>query len=143
MASTNKTLTDALAERNATPLQFKVLPFYSREGDFLSICLTPDRYYCERIDETLTVYRSFSTDEVVGCKIKGVSILFERVVRTIRVVDEQFDLSFLLLNAVGKVDGNENLYYDVSDRCGTVRIPLHLIPKNPGGVSQGSVLASA
>lgn len=130
MAEQIRTMAEALAQF-AKAETFRPVPFYSSEGDFLTVCLSPELYYDERIDDTLTVFRSMKSDDVVGCKLKGVSILVERVVRTVKVEDDKIALSFLLLNAVGKTDAHEELYYDVSERLGTVQIPPEIVRPVP------------
>ncbi|MEX0728497.1 MAG: hypothetical protein WEB58_04880 [Planctomycetaceae bacterium] len=50
-------------------------PFYSREGDTLKVYLKDADNFAERLDDVVTVYLSESTNEIVGCKIKGVSHL--------------------------------------------------------------------
>ena len=51
---------------------FYPVPHYSALGDFLTYFFRDDRAYEQRVDELLTIYLSMETDELVGCKIKGV-----------------------------------------------------------------------
>jgi hypothetical protein len=47
-------------------------PHYFRDGDYVTYFATDVLAKEERVDELLTVYRSVSTGELIGCKIKGV-----------------------------------------------------------------------
>lgn len=58
--------------RGRKPRGFAAVPHYFPDGDFVSFYIANKRCFAERVDELLTVYRSFQTRELVGCKIKGV-----------------------------------------------------------------------
>lgn len=51
--------------------EFKVKPHYRECGDFLEVFFYPDAAYSERVNEYVTLHRSFKTNEIVGVKIKG------------------------------------------------------------------------
>ena len=61
------------------PLGFKSLPFYSREGDFLTYYFEDHDHYAEQLDEHMTVYRSMAGDKIVGFKLQGVAHLCRAV----------------------------------------------------------------
>lgn len=69
-SSTNQ-LTEFLKGRSQK--EFRVAPFYSKEGDFLTVFFRDADHYAERIDDRLTVYYSMEKDDLVGCKIKWVT----------------------------------------------------------------------
>lgn len=57
----------------AHPAQgFRPMAHYSHQGDFVIYYFRNAASYAQRIDELLTVFRSFETNELVGCKIKGI-----------------------------------------------------------------------
>jgi len=58
--------------KNKEVIGFESRPVYSRDGDFLTLFLKDEDYYAERIDDLLTVYYSTQSDELIGCKVKGV-----------------------------------------------------------------------
>ena len=68
-------LRDYLRSNRHTVQDFRVSPVYSPEGDTLAIFFKPDRCRSERMGQLLTVYLSEKTNELVGCKVKGVSLL--------------------------------------------------------------------
>jgi hypothetical protein len=72
-------MADKLAEYlQAHPSKgFLPIPFYSESGDFVSYYARGERCYERRIDDLLTIYLSMRTDELVGCKIKGVKHLLQ------------------------------------------------------------------
>lgn len=51
---------------------FEEVVRYFPDGDFVSCFVSDERCYAKQAGERLTVYYSDSTDEVVGCKVKGV-----------------------------------------------------------------------
>src|SRR5262245_22916350 len=65
-----KNLSEHLDERPAKG--FRPVPHYFPSGDFVSYFFRNDRCYARQVDELLTVYLAFGSDELVGCKIKGV-----------------------------------------------------------------------
>ena len=70
-----ETLIDYL--ENKEPRGFKPRPIYSADGDFITVYLTDEDSYAERVDELLTVYLSVEEHSLVGCKIKGVRRLLK------------------------------------------------------------------
>ena len=60
--------------RETAPKNFVPHAYYSHEGDSLFFFYAdPSRYFAERIDDFLTVYRSVDIgNQLVGCQVKGV-----------------------------------------------------------------------
>jgi len=58
---------------------FSPIPHYFPDGDFLSFYFLEDECYAERVDGLLTAYYSIKTGALVGCKIKGVRHLLDRL----------------------------------------------------------------
>lgn len=62
----------------ATPKGFHAKPYYSEDGDYVSVHFENKDHYADRIDEHLTVYLSTDGEEsCVGFKLKGVRHLTE------------------------------------------------------------------
>ena len=63
----------------AHPCQgFKVSPFYSKEGGFVSVYWKSDRCCAETLTREIVLYRSVETNEPVGVQIWGIrSLLFK------------------------------------------------------------------
>lgn len=61
------------------PSTFTPGPIYDSDADTLTLFISEDESYRERVDSLLTIYRSFSNNEVVGCHIKGVNKILKAV----------------------------------------------------------------
>lgn len=69
--------------------------FGSREADCVTVIFKGDPDYSTRLSEHLTIYRSLLTDEIVGCRLKGIG----RVLRELSFVapmDRHVRLTFVL-----------------------------------------------
>ena len=111
----------ATAKREA----FQPKPIYSVHGDFLTFFFRDDDAYEQRVDELLTIYLSEGSNELVGCKIKGVS----QILRTlgnfgVMIRDKQLMLSMLFLAgmAVSKTPESKEKYELIGKR--TQDVPL-------------------
>lgn len=49
----------------------------SREADALTAYFKPDADYSQRLTDHVTLYRSIDTNEVIGCRIKGIRGILE------------------------------------------------------------------
>jgi len=119
-------LTDAVRDVLSEPHAFSPASHYSPHGDFLKVLVKPDVAFSDRIDDTLTVYRSIDSLEVVGCKIKGVSLLAENVHTLIDVEGDDVLFKFILL-AANPSPERRQLYYDVSKAMGKMTVSLKAI----------------
>lgn len=93
-------LTDFI--RSTTPEQFSAKPYYSQHGDALIFYFKDDPSYGERVDSLLTVYRSMETNELVGCEIKGVRSILEKLGSFgVKITSPKVDLKLLFLGYLG------------------------------------------
>jgi len=74
--------------RNSRPGRFRSEPFYSKNGDFLTLFFENTEFYAHRVDAALTVYLKRDNKDLVGFKIKGV----RRILKTLKVTG-RFDLT--------------------------------------------------
>jgi len=72
-----ETLTDYLNQHAAEG--FQPVPHYFKDGDFINFFLTDERCYAERVDNLLTVFLSDETGQLVGCKLKGIRLLLDKL----------------------------------------------------------------
>jgi hypothetical protein len=78
--------------------KFEPKPMYSVQGDFLTFFFRDDDAYERRVDELLTLYLSESGNELVGCKIKGVSAILRTLGNFgVTIREKQLRLSMLFL----------------------------------------------
>ena len=94
---------------------------YVARGDYLTVFFNDEAYFSERIDDLLTIYRSVETKSLIGCKIKGVSILVQNVASMIDIEDDELSVNLLLLNAAGPRHA-EDFYYRVGERARTLKL---------------------
>jgi hypothetical protein len=90
--------------------KFNPTPLYFPEGDHLAFFFSDDLCYSERVDDLVTVYYSDTTEEIVGCKIKGVSHLMRSFASVFDLKSEKIELRLLILSAVGFGPPKEYLY---------------------------------
>ncbi len=117
-----ETLTEFLKDRKFKG--FESRPIYSADGDFISIYLSDEDSYAERIDDLLTVYHSVKTDALVGCKIKGV----RRLLKTlgdfgVSVQNEDISVSLLFVAATLSSPEQRDRYRQLGLQSRNLRIP--------------------
>ena len=57
---------------------FRPEPWYNAPGDCMIFHFAPDEHYADRIDDLVTVYRSFEHDRIVGCQVKGIGAVVRK-----------------------------------------------------------------
>ena len=129
MAATSEraTLTSVLDAIESNLPEIEQRPQYFSGGDHLVYVFVDDEWYTERVDDRLTVYRSKNTHEMIGCKIKGVSLLAENAKNIFQLEDGEVELRMILLSAVEHADDTKHFYYDLSAKCQHATIPIHSI----------------
>jgi len=92
------------------PGSFDVSPYYSKIGDFISICWSPGQpFFTRRVDEFLTTYHDRKSKMVVGCKIKGIGFLMEQTKQMIAIGQKKLKLKSILIVARGLSEQPANL----------------------------------
>lgn len=79
----------------------------SPEADALTVYFKPDRDYSVRLTDHVTLYRSLDTNDIVGCRIKGIEGLLADLPNYLRVNHDNVDLSFIFWSFRGGVDRAE------------------------------------
>src|SRR5262249_38691596 len=121
-----QTFEDYMTGRPARPFEAK--PQYFIDGDFVSCFLSDQLAYEERLDGLVTVYRSVETNEMVGCKIKGVKLLLQDFGGFLVIVKEApFSLALLFMKAAQKTTAdNVAIYREMIEKLGRKEITLPL-----------------
>ena len=102
-------LTELKALYRGTPQQVP-RAIYNSYGDYLGIIITSDSYVTERIDEHLTIHRN-DEGAVVGCTIKGLSVIAKSIVEQYRIEDDvQIELR-VVFSAMHAVTGRFSRHY--------------------------------
>ena len=76
----------------------------SREADALTAYFKPDADFSQRLTEHVTLYRSLETNEIVGCRIKGISGILEDLPNFLHVDHQGAKLSMIFWSFRGGVD---------------------------------------
>jgi hypothetical protein len=74
-----------LLRKNAPAKQFVPYCHLSKDADTLTVYFEGDADYSERLSDHVTLYRSLETDEIVGCRVKGVSSIIEDLPNYIQI----------------------------------------------------------
>lgn len=82
---------------NPPAKQFIPYCHLNRASDTLVVYFEGDADYSERLSEHVTLYRSVDTDEVVGCRIKGIAGLLEDLPNYIQVNHGRVHLKIVFL----------------------------------------------
>lgn len=108
MATTEQDLRELL--RNNPPAN-KFVPYcyLCKKTDTLTAYFEADPDYSVRLNEHLTVYRSLDTNEIVGCRVKGVAGIVADLPNYVRVKgnDGEIELSIIFLAFRGNIEGEE------------------------------------
>ena len=82
---------------NPPSKQFVPYCHLNQESDSLTVYFEGDPDYSERLNDHVTLYRSLETNEVVGCRIKGIAGILEDLPNYIQVNHGGVQLSILFL----------------------------------------------
>ena len=61
---------------------FRPFAFYNPDGDCVEFFAKDEKYYGERVDDYVTVYRATDTDEIIGSVIKNIRSLCNELAST-------------------------------------------------------------
>ena len=77
----------------------KFVPYchLSKEADALTVYFEGDADYSKRLSDHVTLYLSLETNEIVGCRIKGISGLLNDLPNYIRIEHGGVKLSVIFL----------------------------------------------
>jgi hypothetical protein len=101
-------------------------PQYFAEGDFVSYFLVDERCYAMRVDSLLTLYHSMTSQELIGCKIKGVRRLLEKLGKFGVLIEDgegtQLGLLFLAAASLSDEPSRRAEYEKLGQRLGQAKI---------------------
>jgi hypothetical protein len=98
----------------ADPPARKFVPycFHCKESDSLTVYFEGDPDYSERLSDHVTLYRSLSNNELVGCRIKDISGIIERLPNYLGVKHDGIKLSLLFLPFLGGANEEQRRAFD-------------------------------
>lgn len=76
----------------------------SPEADALTAYFKPDADYSQRLADHVTLYRSIDSNEIVGCRIKGINGILEDLPNFLRVAHQGATLSMVFWSFRGSID---------------------------------------
>jgi hypothetical protein len=94
-------------KENPPAKKFVPYCYMSKQADTLTVYFEGDADYSKRLSDHVTLYSSLETDEVVGCRIKGISSLLEDLPNYIEVKHGQVQLSVIFLAYRGGAKDDE------------------------------------
>jgi hypothetical protein len=111
-----ESLTEYLAKNK--PQGFRPVPHYFPQGDFVTYYFRNDPCYAQRLDDVVTVFLAFGTDELVGCKIKGVKKILQSAGDfDVHIEDSAIKLGlFFFVGAAVAKDESQRKRYDELQR---------------------------
>lgn len=89
---------------NPPAKQFVPYCYLSEESDSLTVYFEGDADYSKRLSDHVTLYKSLETDEIVGCRIKGISGLLADLPNYVEVNHEGIRLSVVFLAFRGEAE---------------------------------------
>jgi hypothetical protein len=109
---------------------FKPQPYICADSDTLTMYFANSPSFAERIDGELTVFKSFSAEELVGFELKGILPKMKELGRLIHVTAQtpKVHVKLLLMIYLAEVTENRESYRDLveksSDLDASIAVPL-------------------
>jgi len=85
--------------------EFQPYIVISHEADALTAYFNPDPDYSQRLMDHVTLYSSLASNEIVGCRIKGIKGILEDLPNYLCVDDQSATLSMVFWSFRGGLDG--------------------------------------
>jgi hypothetical protein len=110
--------------KESRPEGFRSVPHYFPSGDYLTYFVSDEPYYAKRLDDVITVYLTFDTHELIGCKVKGV----KHILRTagdfaVRVDGDGIELGFFFfVGAAPDRAGRDPKWYDKLKKLAHIKV---------------------
>jgi len=97
---------DILEQLKQVKVESEFRPYVERSpaADAINVYFKGDRDYSKRLTDHVTLYLSLDSDEIVGCRIKGISALLKDLPNYIDVNHGGAKLSIIFLSFIGGVD---------------------------------------
>jgi hypothetical protein len=86
---------------------FRPFLVISRETDGLTAYFKFDSDYSQRLTDHVTLYRSTGSDEIIGCRIRGISRILEELPNFLHVNHQDAKLAMVFWSFCGDLDDDE------------------------------------
>lgn len=97
-----------LLKDNPPVNRFVPYSYLSEESDTLTVYFEGDPDYSKRLNDHITLYLSLETDEIVGCRIKGIAGILEDLPNFIEVNHGGVQLSIIFFAYRGAAQDEED-----------------------------------
>jgi hypothetical protein len=97
-------------KENPPAKQFVPYSYLSKEADALTVYFEGDADYSKRLNDHITLYLSLETDEIVGCRIKGISSILKDLPHYLQVKHGGIELSVIFFAFRGGADEDVSEY---------------------------------
>lgn len=87
--------------------RFRPYLVLSRETDGLTVYFKFDADYSQRLTEHVTLYRSTGSDEIIGCRIRGITRILEDLPNFLPVDPRDARLSMVFWSFCGGVEDDQ------------------------------------
>ena len=115
-------LKDLLAAHGGSSA-FQPYVYISPQADTLTAYFKPDADYSQRLTEHVTLYRSIDSNEIVGCRIKGIAGILEDLPNFLRVDHQGATLSMLFWSFRGGVDDDaRDAFKELAEAAGDMAL---------------------
>lgn len=82
-------------KKNPPAKKFVPYCYISKEADALTVYFEGDADYSKRLNDHVTLYLSLETNEIVGCRVKGISGILEDLPNYVEVSHGEVRLSVI------------------------------------------------
>jgi hypothetical protein len=109
-----------LASELAVTGAFRPYVDQSPEANALTVYFRPEPDYSKRLTDHVTLYLSLETNEIVGCRIKGIRELLEDLPNFVRVTHEGVELKVIFWSFRGcaKDEGERQTFNELAKKAG-------------------------
>ena len=105
---------------------FKPYVEFSPQADAMTCYFHPDADYSKRLNNHVTLFVSIETERLVGCRIKGIKGLIERLPNYIEVNHEGYELKCIFWSFMGGENPeNQNTLDRLSEESRGLRLQLN------------------
>jgi hypothetical protein len=95
----------------------------SPDADSLTFYFKPDADYSQRLTDRVTLYRSIESNELVGCRIKGIAGILEDLPNYLHVDHEGAKLSMVFWSFRGGLDEDaRNTFKELAEAAGVMTV---------------------
>ncbi len=104
--------------------EFRPYVEVSREADAINVYFSADADFSERMSEHVTLFRSIDTNEVVGCRIKGITGIMQDLPNFLNYDKDGVKLRVIFWSFRGEVDNEKSRkeLIELADKAGDLEL---------------------